>query len=274
MKKIISRVLVIALMMILCISLSSNISADLKRVVDKATLFSDEEINSLESSINKISHKYNMDIVIVTTNDNQGKSSKEYADDFFDYEGYGLGDKNSGILMLINMDDREVYISTSGNGERYFTDSRVDNILDDVYSYLSNGNYSKGAEVFLKDTSYYLEKGIPSNQYTVDENGDIVLSTEAKIKRVFIALLIALVISSVICGIVVMQYKKPAALPEENYLDRNSINFTRRSDRFITTNTTRRKIPKNNGNSGGSGGRTTTHTSSSGNSHGGGGRKF
>ena len=275
MKKIINRVLLFGGIIIICLSLSYRANADLKRVVDKADLFNETEVTLLENNIKDISDKYSMDIVIVTTDDVNGKSSRDYADDFFDYEGYGLGNDYSGILLLINMDDREVYISTSGKGERYFTDDRIESILDNVYRYLSDGQYFDGAEEFLSNTEKYLNKGIPSNQYTVDENGNIVLSTEEIMKRIGIAILISLGISSVVCAVVVATYKKPAALPEETYVDKNSITFTKRSDRFISTHTTSRKIPKNNGgSSSGSGGRSTTHTSSSGRSHGGGGKSF
>ena len=274
MKKIITRVVIIFAMIFICLSLDTNTSAELKKVVDGAVLFSSEEVSTLETSIKDISSRYDMDIVIVTTTNMNGKSSKEYADDFFDYEGYGYGNDKSGIILLYNMFDREIYISTSGEGERYFTDSRIESILDDIYNYLPDGEYFEGGKAFLNSTEKYLDKGIPSNQYTVDEDGNIILSNEDIMKRVLISVGIALAISAVICGIVVSQYKKPASFAEETYVDRNSINFTRRSDRFITTHTTSRKIPKNNGNSGGGSGRTTTHTSSSGNSHGGGGRSF
>ena len=36
-----------------------------------------------------------MDIVIVTTDDAEGKSSLAYADDFFDYNGYGVGENGT-----------------------------------------------------------------------------------------------------------------------------------------------------------------------------------
>lgn len=275
MKKIINRVLLFGGIIIICLSLSYRANADLKRVVDKADLFNETEVTLLENNIKDISGKYSMDIVIVTTDDVNGKSSRDYADDFFDYEGYGLGNDYSGVLLLINMDDREVYISTSGKGEIYFTDDRIESILDNVYRYLSDEQYFDGAEEFLSNTKKYLNKGIPSNQYTVDENGNIVLSTEEVMKRIGIAILISLGISSIVCAVVVTTYKKPAALPEETYVDKNSITFTKRSDRFISTHTTSRKIPKDNGgSSSGSGGRSTTHTSSSGRSHGGGGRSF
>lgn len=272
MKKIIIRIAMVFMIMIICIPLTGKINAELKRVVDKASLFSSDEIISLENRIKEISTIYEMDIVIVTTDNVEGKSSREYSDDFFDYEGYGLGNENSGILMLINMEDREVYISTSGKGINYFTDNRIESILDDVYSYLSDGDYIGGSEAFLSSTERFLQSGIPSNQYTVDENGNRVESSGDIAERIGISILIALIVSSVVCGIVVFNYRKPIAVAEESYIDRSSIKFTKRSDRFITSHTTSRKIPKNDNNS--SGGGSTTHTSSSGNSHGGGGRSF
>lgn len=272
MKKIVSRISMILMIMIICMPLTGKVNAELKRVVDKASLFSSDEIISLENSISDISNRYEIDIVILTTDDVGGESSRDYADDFFDYEGYGLGHDNSGILMLINMEDREVYLSTSGKGINYFNDNRIESILDDVYSYLSDGDYFKGAEAFLNSSKRFLENGIPSNQYTVDENGNRVEESEDIVGRIGISILIALIVSSVVCGIVIFNYRKPMAVAEESYIDRSSIKFTKRSDRFITSHTTSRKIPKNNNNS--SGGASTTHTSSSGNSHGGGGRSF
>lgn len=271
MRKIAGRISMIVMIMIICIPLTGRVNAELKRVVDRASLFSSEEIVSLENSINDISTRYEMDIVIVTTDDVEGKSSRDYADDFFDYEGYGLGDDNSGILMLINMEDREVYLSTAGSGEKYFNDSRIESILDDVYLHFSDGDYFKVSEAFLSSTERFLESGIPSNQYTVDENGNKVESSEDIAGRIGISILIALIVSSVVCGIVIFNYRKPRAVVEESYIDRSSIKFIKRSDRFITSHTTSRKIPKNNNSSGGA---STIHTSSSGNSHGGGGRSF
>ena len=49
---------------------------------------------------------------IVTDVDPNISSAMEAADDFFDYNGYGLGDDRSGVLLYINMSTRDVWIST------------------------------------------------------------------------------------------------------------------------------------------------------------------
>ena len=69
--------------------------------------------------------QYDMDIVIVITDDVKGKSSMDFADDFYDDNGYGIGFDSSGLLFLVNMEDREVWISTAGTAIKVFTDARI-----------------------------------------------------------------------------------------------------------------------------------------------------
>ena len=103
-------------------------------VYDFAELLENEE--ALEAEIAELRERWTIDVVIVTTDDAHGKSSMEYADDFFDYNGFGydkpMGD---GVLFLIDMDNRQIWISTCGKAIIYFTDSRIDEALDDIIEY-------------------------------------------------------------------------------------------------------------------------------------------
>src|SRR5690606_7002669 len=112
---------------------TTNVYANKTLVFDDAMLFSDDERVALEVEANNLSSEYKMDIVIVTTNNAEGKTSREYADDFYYYGGFGVGDDYDGILFLIDMDNREAYIYTSGIGIRYLTDLRMDKVLDRVF---------------------------------------------------------------------------------------------------------------------------------------------
>ena len=53
-----------------------------------------------------------MDLVVVTANTLGGKSPMEYADDYYDYNGY----TDDGALLLVSMEDRDWWISTKGSG--------------------------------------------------------------------------------------------------------------------------------------------------------------
>lgn len=250
-----------------------TVKAEKLKVNDYANLFTVDEIQKLTVLIEEIIDKHNIDVVIVTTNDVEGKTSRDYADDFYDYNGYGLDDLNSGLLFLINMQDREVYISTCGYAIDYFTDLRIDSILESVYEDLSKGNYYNSSKEFLENVDYYMAKGKPSNQYRIDEDGNKIkspMTKKEKINRIIISLVISLFTASISCLAVVLRYKKTRERSAENYVDKKSIVFTDRRDEFVTSHISKVKINKDNNGGGGS----STHTSSSGTSHGGGGRGF
>ena len=249
--------------LIFILSISFMVKSNVNPVVDDANLLSQNERNQLIENIEKFREKYSMDAVIVTSNDLKGKTPRDYADDYYDYNGYGLGNNNSGLLLLIDMSDRKIWISTSGDAIEYFTDNRIDSIVSDISKYLSNEEYFDGCNIFLTDIQYYMESGIPEDQYTYSEE-------ENNIKVVLIALAAATIVASLVCIVVVNSYKNTKSISSINYVDNNSIVFTRRRDTFVNTFTTKRKIEKNNSSSGGS----STHNSSSGNTHGGGGGSF
>jgi uncharacterized protein len=161
---------IILLLVIIFMFSGLNALALSPKVYDKAELFSTSESQELDKRAEELTEKLKLDIVIVTTNDTEGKSTRAYADDFFDYTGFGYNGSKDGILLLIDMQNRQVYISTSGIGIQYFTDERINSVLDNVYNYLSTKNYAEGASTFLNDVETYVNAGIPENQYSQDEN--------------------------------------------------------------------------------------------------------
>jgi uncharacterized protein len=252
-----------------------------QKVYDQAALFTEQEKNTLQQTALELSESLKMDMVIVTADDNEGKTSREYADDFYDTNGFGYGENADGVLLLINMDDREVYISTSGAAINTLTDSRIESTLDAVYTHLNSEAYGEGAAAFLETAASYIHQGTPSagNALGKGETGQLpatqpqgvaspVTQEEGRLgDRLPIYLLISLAIGGVSVGVMAMNNRGTSTTNATTYLDHNSFDITERYDRHVNTTVTHVKI---NTNSGGSG----THTSSSGRSHGGGGRKF
>lgn len=126
------KFLIILIILIVSLLVPWTVFAQKTLVVDEANLMSPDQVLDLNDRANALSQEFNMDIVIVTTDDTGGKSSREFADDYFDYNGYGVGPNYDGILFLIDMDNRETYISTTGQGIRYLTDVRIEAVLDRV----------------------------------------------------------------------------------------------------------------------------------------------
>ena len=221
-----------------------------------------------------------MNFLIVTTDDAEGKSSKEFADDFYDVK-FPESSEEDGVVYLIDLDNMEIYMSTSGEAIRYLTDDRVEQILDEAYEYAADGDYYGSFVSFMEETEKYLSKGIPSDQYNYDVNtGEIDYYQEQMrltFGEVLFALAAALIPAAVTIGVVKAKYQLKFEDFHYDAYTASNVNLSTNSDRLINTFVTHRRIPKNNGHSGGSGGggsRSSVHRSSSGRSHGGGGRKL
>lgn len=223
-----------------------------EKVYDYANLLTSAEKTELFNKIQDFIVEYNMDMVIVTIDNNNKSSSMAYADDFYDYNDFGIGEKNDGILFLIDMDYREIWISTTGNAINIY-DSYIDSILDDCYNYIVNKEYYGCAMTFINSSanSYKKHKRV------------------GWISGFILAGIVSLAIPTIFC-----LYKKSKhkairlASDADTYLVKSSFNMNKSEDKFSHSHTT--KIPRST-SSGSSGG---SHRGSSGVSHSGGGRRF
>lgn len=263
------------------------------RVFDQAGLFSETEIIQLEEKIAQCRKSTKMDVVIVSAYADGERSAEEYADDYYDYGGFGVGKKASGVLLLYYMDGPgqpggECYISTAGTMINMLTDERIESILDDVYGDLGNRDFAGATEHFLEDVKAYVKEGVESGQYTYDrDTGEIVRYHSIRLYEVAIAMVIA----GILAGSVCLDIKKRYAMKQSSREVSNSLQayradcafcFSVAGDKMVNKYVRSVPIPRNTSSgSGGRGhsgsssaGRSTIHTSSSGSSHGGGGRRF
>ena len=225
-------------------------------VVDQADVFTAEQEHQLEQTAAELGAAYAMDVVIVTTNDTGGKTSMEYADDFFDYNGYGVGDTYDGVLMLMDFQNRTVWISTTGKAIDVLTDNRIERILDAMYDGgMTDGDYYFAAQAFLDSTDDYFK----GNTLTLVDS--------------IIALLVSGGAGAGIIGNVRSRYKGKTGRQVFSYQNNSLVNLGVVADNLTNSYTTSRVIPRPTSSSGGGGG-SSTHTGSSGRTHGGGGRGF
>lgn len=263
------------------------------RVFDQAGLFSETEIIQLEEKIAQCRKSTKMDVVIVSAYADGERSAEEYADDYYDYGGFGVGKKASGVLLLYYIDGPgqpggECYISTAGTMINMLTDERIESILDGVYGDLGNRDFAGATEHFLEDVKAYVKEGVESGQYTYDrDTGEIVRYHSIRLYEVAIAMVIA----GILAGSVCLDIKKRYAMKQSSREVSNSLqayradcafHFSVAGDKMVNKYVRSVPIPRNTSSgSGGRGhsgsssaGRSTIHTSSSGSSHGGGGRRF
>lgn len=267
---------------------SAAMGAGGQRVFDGAGLLTDEERGRFEEQIAEMRKTMKMDVVVVTTDDAGGKSAEQYADDFYDEGGFGTRSDYSGVLFLIDMDNREIRISTSGAMIRFLTDGRIDKMLDRAYPHASDGDYPGVVRELLADTATYFRKGIPGGQYNYDtETGKISVYRSIRWYEAWMAFAVALFCGLAACLNVKRQYamkreRGRAAAYNLAYRADAQFAFHAQNDVLVNSFVTRRALPRNTGGGragggggfGGGGSRSSTHSSGGGRTHGGGGRKF
>lgn len=120
-----------------------------QRVFDQAGLLTQDQATALEEQCTQLRDSLQLDVAVVTTNDAGGKTAEAYADDFYDAGGYGVGDSKDGVLFLIDMDNREAYISTCGAAVPLLSDKAIQGILDQVIPCLQQQDYDGAAKAFF-----------------------------------------------------------------------------------------------------------------------------
>lgn len=252
-------------------------AAETDNVKDYLNYLSETEVEKLQNKINEISNKSNLDTVIVITDNTDGKSSMQYADDFYDNNNYGLDAEKSGILMLINMNAREVWISTKGSAINTFTDSTIDTMINDITKYLSDKDYNGASSKFLEKVDYHCDKKlITNNTGSVDNSNSAPPSYSSRVNSRITSLstyIISLIISIVVTLIVTQKSKWTVTVNTRSYEGSDSFKLTNNKDILINQNTTKTKIVKESNNTNSSN-TSTTHKSSSKSTHGGGGGSF
>lgn len=266
------RLLAVVFALLFCtFMMFSAAAADgLPRLVDEAGLLSDSEEMDLTDKLDEISERQQVDIVIVTVYSLEGEDVGVYADDFYDYNGYGYGNERDGILFLISMDERDWYISTRGYGITAVTDAGLEYMSGMFLDDLSDGDYAAAFTVFAELCDDFIEEARIGEPYDIDHLPKEPFGGGWKFAA---AMGIGFLISLIVTGTMRSELKTVRGKTEaEHYVMGGSVRLTKKKDLFLYRTVDRREKPKDDrsGKSGGS----ETHTSSSGATHGGGGGKF
>jgi len=251
----------------------------LSYISDEAGLLLTDELAALEEIAADIASSYNIDPVILTVDSLYGESAQNYADNYYDNNGY----REDGILFLLSMAEREWYISTSGTVMYALTDYGIQQLGNEILPYLSDGYWFDGFHHFLTALPAYLDayhNGTPIDGYA-DYSGDyyhgqqeeVLYYDEMSSPNFFYSLFAGLAAAGI--SILLMRSSmntKRAQRSACGYMEEGSWNLYQHKDLFLYSNVTktRRQEPKTNNSSGGS----SVHRSSSGRRHGGGGGKF
>lgn len=249
--------------------LSTPANAATPKIVDDAGLLTLQQVTNLEKKALALTDTYHMDIVIVTVWGLDGKFSQDYADDYFDYNGYGVGTDYSGILLLLSMEYRDWAISTCGEGIYALPDHSVQTLFSSISDLFTQDSYYLAFDAYLDALELYLQAY--QDGETVDHYDDIAQITPREsysLKHFLISLVVGLSVAAVVLFIMIRSMNTARQQHgAASYIKENTYSLNVQRDLFLYSQL--RKVRRSdNSSSGGS------HRSSSGRSHGGGHGKF
>ncbi len=238
-----------------------------ERLLDDADLLTDSEESSLLDLLNSYSEKRQCNIVVLTTDSHMGPI-QDYADDYFDYNGFGADYNGDGILFMLSMSDREWAISTAGRAQWAFTDYGQEKMMDEIIGELGEGDYYEAFEEYVMICDRYLEMYDSGTAYDVGVK-------PPKTQKDIIGYIFGSIIGGLIIALIPILKMKSDLKTVKMQANANAyeggkgISLRVKEDRFVRKALSKTAIPKDTGSRSGGGGGSSIHTSSSGSSHGG-----
>jgi len=229
-------------------------------------------------TVDEISERQQFDVVIVTVESLEGEDIQYYAADYYDYNGYGMGDNHDGAMFLISMEEREWFVLTTGYGIDVLTDAEIDDMSETVVPYLSDGDYETAFSMFAgycdkqiayENGDYEESDGYEDVYYEADSSYDS--DNQSGSPGIVLSVIIGMALAFVPILIMGSQLKSVhMQISAGGYEKSGTRKITVSRDTFLYHTVNRVPKPKENSSSGGS----STFHGSSGRSHGGRGGGF
>lgn len=243
------------------------------RVVDEADILLASEETNLLCTVDEISERQQFDVVVVTVESLNGEDIQYYAADYYDYNGYGMGDEYDGAMFIISMTEREWFVLTTGYGIDVLTDAEIDDMSEQVVPYLSSGDYATAFEEFAVycDKQINYDRSAASDKSQENDEEDVYYEENVGSPSIVLSLIAGLLLAFVPVLIMKGQLKSVHMQSSAGgYEKRDTRKITVSRDTFLYHTVNRVPRPKENSSSGGS----STFRGSSGRSHGGRGGGF
>lgn len=217
-------------------------------IEDDAGLLSEDEISSVVKSMEPVTTYGNVVLKSVSTN---STSTRAYAERYYE----SLFGSESGTLLLIDMDNRYLYIHNTGAISRLVTSRQCDVITDNIYTYASDGDYA-GCAIAAYQQLLRLSEG-----------GRI-----AQPMKYICNLLLALILALLINYAVVRAFSASRKPSTSQLLSGVYTHYSLRNPHAVFSHQTKIYSPRTS--SGGHGGGGGGHRHSGGARHSGGGHRF
>ena len=141
-------------------------SAPQSWVNDYAGVFSSAEAGALESKLNEFEYRSSTQIFVVTLDDNGGYAVSDLAPRIGEAWGVGQQGKDNGLLVVMDMQENKVFISTGYGLEEYIPDAIASRIVqNEVLPNFRNGNFYEGIDAATDVMISLLDGKFTADQY-------------------------------------------------------------------------------------------------------------
>ncbi len=252
-KRLLSLALAMLLALCLCIPAAAY---GTEYIFDTVGLLSQEELDALEAQAEALSRQYGCGIYTVIVDDYYayGDSVSLAAQRIFEDNGFGLGEQQNGIILLLSMADRDYSISVSGETAEYaFTSYGREQLADEFLGALGQNDWAGAIRDYITAGGAYLdlaERGAPVRKSPV--RGILFGSAIGCFAAFVVCMLLKGKMASVRRGTLAREYVAPGGLT-----------LTEHYDHYTHTTETRRTI-KDDSDSGSSGSKSSSGSSTSG----------
>ena len=200
-------------------------------IIDGADLLTGDEIKQLANDMANITNYGN--VAFVTTDDNSVGDIMRYSEKLY----RKLFGTESGTMLIIDMDMREISIFSDGAIHRVITDGYGYDITDNIYRYATNGDYYTAASKAFEQMNTLL-------------SGQKI----ARPMRVICSVFMALIISFLVNFFIVNGASKIQNTSSNEMLMGAAKSLRYTTPNVVQTGQTRTYSPQSSGSSGGGGG--------------------
>ena len=159
------KIIALIFAMLLCLSMMVSASAYTEDyIVDTEDIFTQSEINELDSQAQMIENKYGFAVVFCIISDTDGLSTTDFCEASYDE----LTDSPDGIVIAHNLTDKVYSWYCAGQAEKIFPDDVVENMMQ---LYVDDESYFGGVKAVFTMADNVL-KSAPLTQQTEPTKGE------------------------------------------------------------------------------------------------------
>ncbi len=231
---------------------------DAESILDYADLLSSSQLETLEKRAAALENLYTITadnksskvgIYIITLPNKEIIGAENYAiyelsEALYESWGLGVGEEKTGILLLMDMYERDFDICAHGTVAHYtFTDYGKEKLEEAFSEDFGDNDWYAGFSHYLnaiENELIWAEKGDPVDVGSESEK----LRTKIGIPGIVgVSLLIGIILAFIVCGYFKAQMKSVhAAASASDFVSETGIAYTEKVDKFVKTTTVTRTI--------------------------------